>query len=188
MRHAGAKRGRRGRIQLIFESFDNQSNLLWGFCLQHGKCERLQVPLKLAWAISIHKSQGMALSKASCDLSNTFTYGQCYVALSRAQTLDSLYVTGEPPKHAVDVHPNVLQYYDYLLSGEHYPNRTWYIESRNSEEQPRSQQHQGESGGKGGGGARGSGLAKRYTCFKCGGSGHRVRSCPVGENKYRRKW
>ncbi len=71
------------------------------------KAELVQIPLRLAWAITIHKSQGMSLDYAEIDLSKTFTYGMGYVALSRVRTLAGIRLVGfEPSSLLVD--PRVL--------------------------------------------------------------------------------
>jgi hypothetical protein len=67
-----------------------------------------QVPLRLAWAITVHKSQGMSLDAAVMDLSKSFEYGQGYVALSRVRTLSGLYLAGMN-RRAFEVHPIVLE-------------------------------------------------------------------------------
>lgn len=55
----------------------------------------MQYPLRLAWAITIHKSQGLTFEHAIIDASHSFTHGQTYVALSRCKTLEGM-VLSEP--------------------------------------------------------------------------------------------
>ena len=67
-----------------------------------------QIPLRLAWAITVHKSQGMSLDTAFIDLTQAFEYGQGYVALSRVRTLEGLQLAGWNAQ-ALRVHPDILQ-------------------------------------------------------------------------------
>ena len=67
-----------------------------------------QIPLRLAWAITVHKSQGMSLDAAVMDLSRAFEYGQGYVALSRVRTFSGLHILGINQR-AFEVHPLVLE-------------------------------------------------------------------------------
>ena len=67
-----------------------------------------QVPLKLAWAITIHKSQGMSMDAAAMDLSGVFEHGHGYVALSRVRSLSGLHLLGWS-QNALLVHPRVAE-------------------------------------------------------------------------------
>lgn len=70
--------------------------------------EITQVPLRLAWAITVHKSQGMTIDAAEIDLSKTFVPGQGYVALSRVRALDGIYLQGINPR-ALQVDERVIE-------------------------------------------------------------------------------
>jgi ATP-dependent DNA helicase PIF1 len=72
------------------------------------KAEIHQLPLRLAWAITIHKSQGMSLDAAEIDLSRAFTPGMGYVALSRVRSLDGLYLQGINAT-ALQMHPQIFE-------------------------------------------------------------------------------
>ena len=78
------------------------------------KAETHQLPLRLAWAITIHKSQGMSLDAAEVDLSRAFTPGMGYVALSRVRSLDGLYIRGLNSM-AFRLNPQISEVDHYLL-------------------------------------------------------------------------
>lgn len=67
-----------------------------------------QIPLRLAWAITIHKSQGMTLDLAEIDLAKSFEFGMGYVALSRVRTLSGMRLLGINDM-ALAVNPEVLE-------------------------------------------------------------------------------
>lgn len=73
-----------------------------------------QVPLRLAWAITVHKSQGMTLEAAEIDLSRSFGYGMGYVALSRLTSLSGLFLLGINDM-AYKLDPQVFAYDKELL-------------------------------------------------------------------------
>ena len=67
-----------------------------------------QIPLRLAWAITVHKSQGMSLDAAVIDLGQAFEYGQGYVALSRVRAIEGLFLEGFNDR-ALELHPDIVR-------------------------------------------------------------------------------
>jgi ATP-dependent DNA helicase PIF1 len=76
---------------------------------------RQQLPLRVAYAVTIHKSQGATLDCALVDIgASTFEYGQAYVALSRVRDLESLYIHNLVPSK-IKAHPAVVDFYSHLM-------------------------------------------------------------------------
>ncbi|CCF44443.1 DNA repair and recombination protein pif1 [Colletotrichum higginsianum] len=81
------------------------------------QASRSQLPLILAWALSIHKAQGQTLERVKVDLGKVFEKGQAYVALSRATSQQGLQVL-RFQKDKVMAHPRVVGFYNKLYSAE----------------------------------------------------------------------
>jgi hypothetical protein len=69
-----------------------------------------QIPLKLAWAITIHKSQGLSFDKAIIDVSEAFASGQAYVALSRCRTLTGMVLRNPIGAHNIIGDPAIIRF------------------------------------------------------------------------------
>lgn len=78
-----------------------------------------QLPLRLAWAITVHKSQGMTLDEVEVDLSKSFAPGMGYVALSRVRTLNGLFLRGINQR-ALQVDPRVQEQDAIFLKLSHW--------------------------------------------------------------------
>lgn len=73
---------------------------------------RFQVPLKLGWALTVHKAQGMTLTRAELQMDDAFEAGQSYVALSRLTGTSGLWIRGASATNGVRAHEEVLRYYE----------------------------------------------------------------------------
>lgn len=121
---SGAGEGREFPL-VKFHAVDGSERVLlcipeeWKVELPTGEVQasRTQLPLILAWALSIHKAQGQTLERVKVDLGKVFEKGQAYVALSRATTQQGLQVL-RFHKDKVMAHPRVVGFYDQLYSAE----------------------------------------------------------------------
>ena len=89
----------------------------WKIELPNGEIQasRSQIPLILAWALSIHKAQGQTLERVKVDLGKIFEKGQAYVALSRATCQEGLQITRFDPRKVM-AHDRVRTFYNSLYS------------------------------------------------------------------------
>jgi len=82
------------------------------------KLTRSQVPLKLGWALTVHRAQGLTLSRAELEVNQAFEVGQTYVALSRLTGTDGLWISGQGiSKSRTRADPEALKFYEDAAEG-----------------------------------------------------------------------
>ena len=89
-----------------------------------------QIPLRTAWAITIHKSQGLTFDHAIINAGRAFSHGQVYVALSRCRTLEGLVLATPITADLITSDPDVLHFNTY--ASEHIPTAESFLRDRRS--------------------------------------------------------
>ena len=114
------------RVQFSNGAYEEVAPFVFESVLENGVVRRNQVPLMLAWAITIHKCQGSTLDGVLADLRMAFCESQVYVTLSRIRALDSLFLLGIDYSK-IYCHPKVKEYYQCLDEGRPYENTKVYL-------------------------------------------------------------
>ncbi|MBP3828724.1 MAG: AAA family ATPase [Bacteroidaceae bacterium] len=89
-----------------------------------------QIPLRTAWAITIHKSQGLTFDHAIINAGRAFSHGQVYVALSRCRTLEGLVLATPITADIITTDPDVIQFNAY--AADHKPTLETFLRDRRS--------------------------------------------------------
>lgn len=95
----------------VEQEFDENTQRWKDVVVPHVLAEYQQIPLRLAWAVTVHKSQGQTYDEAQIDMgTGAFAPGQTYVALSRIRSLQGLYLTRAIQMRDVQVDPDVIRF------------------------------------------------------------------------------
>ena len=78
-----------------------------------------QFPIKLAWAVTIHKSQGLTFDKVIIDAGKSFTAGQVYVALSRCRTLEGIVLKSKITPEVIFKDNRILHFHTDTIANDH---------------------------------------------------------------------
>lgn len=101
---------------VVIEDFDGVRHIINTYTKsinsKYFSCSRTQFPFKLAWAISIHKSQGMSIDAAIIDISKSFADGQSYVAISRVTNINGLFIS-KVDLNKIRANKAILSYFGY---------------------------------------------------------------------------
>ncbi|MFI3327737.1 MAG: AAA family ATPase [Rikenellaceae bacterium] len=103
---------------ISWENLEYNINSKSGEMMQNVKGTFSQIPLKCAWAITIHKSQGLSFDNAIIDAAGSFAHGQVYVALSRCRTLEGMVLKRPIPASSIIEELNVEQFNNYVSSNQ----------------------------------------------------------------------
>jgi ATP-dependent exoDNAse (exonuclease V) alpha subunit len=95
----------------VDEEFDEVTGKVKEVLVAVPVAEYRQIPLRLAWAVTVHKSQGQTYDEVQIDMGRgAFSAGQTYVALSRVRSLEGLYLTRAIRLEDITVDPNVVRF------------------------------------------------------------------------------
>ena len=128
--------GKRVKVEeAVWQQFDYYVDKKTKTIYTQVSAEYHQYPLKLAWAVSIHKSQGLTLKEANIDASQAFAFGQVYVALSRCESLEGIHLLEIIPSHKI-IADHVVRRYMESIDEEGYVTSQEDFDDLDYEDEP----------------------------------------------------